>query len=271
MVAARITTDAETVTMLTPQQLDTAIEFLIRLKSQLRLIAVSYGDLVDAMARGDVALIFSGWEALKSFAAAKGKVIEYTHPKEGTTAFFDSYCFPKNAPNREVDHALANKIIDVPAQLKIGNEDQQGIVNLEAIDQLEAAAPRGVSLRQHGELCRKSDLPWPSTGRSTGGFHLVQRLEEGVSALQECLNPGPWLPLRARTAIEPRASDVTRRYKDVSSPSQTRIAGYAGSNLHRPTAAGAQPPDCAWFPATSQLDSEPPCGVGKVLKTRRTG
>ena len=140
MVAARITTDAETVTMLTPQQLDTAIDFLIRLKPQLRLIAVSYGDLVDAMARGDVALIFSGWEALKSFAAAKGKVIEYTHPKEGTTAFFDSYCFPKNAPNREIDHALANKIIDVPAQLKIGNEDQQGIVNLEAIGQLEPAA-----------------------------------------------------------------------------------------------------------------------------------
>jgi spermidine/putrescine-binding protein len=140
MVAARITTDAKDVTMLTPDQLETAISFLIKLKPQLRLIAVSYGDLADAMARGDIALIFSGWEALKSFAAAKGKVIEYTHPKEGTTAFFDSYCFPTNAPNRAIDHALANKIIDVPAQLEIGNDFLQGAMNLEAIDQLNPEA-----------------------------------------------------------------------------------------------------------------------------------
>ena len=101
-----------------------------------RIVAVSWGDLADALSRGDVVVTFSGWETIKKFCADKGKLIEYTYPKEGTFAWLDNYCVAKNAPNREVDHKLANKIIDVAAQLKIGDEFLQGIVNKDAIAKL---------------------------------------------------------------------------------------------------------------------------------------
>lgn len=137
MLAALLATDAEIPTRLTMDQLKQAEEYLIRLKKeQVRVIAVSWGDLADALARGDVVITFSGWETIKKFCADKGKTIEYTYPDEGTFAWLDSYCIVKDAPNREVDHKLCNKVIDVPAQLLIGDEFLQGIVNRTAIAQL---------------------------------------------------------------------------------------------------------------------------------------
>lgn len=140
MLAAVIATDAESATMLTHEQLKTCVDFLLEVKAQSRLLAVSWGDLADAMARGEVVITFSGWETIKKFAADKGKAIEYTYPQEGTFAWLDNFCVAKDAPNREVAHALANLIIDVPAQKKIGTEDLQGIVNKQAIDALDPAA-----------------------------------------------------------------------------------------------------------------------------------
>ena len=141
MLAARIVTDAESATLLTHAQLAEAVDYVIRLKEkQLRMIAVSWGELSDALSRGDVTITFGGWEAIKKFAADAGKVIEYTYPKEGTFAWLDNYCVAKDAPNWEVDHALCNQIISVPAQVKIGTEDVQGIVNTKAIEALDDAS-----------------------------------------------------------------------------------------------------------------------------------
>jgi spermidine/putrescine-binding protein len=141
MLAAVIATDAPIATQLTPEQLKQAIDFLIELKTaQARLLAVSWGELADALARGDVVITYSGWETIKKFAADKGKAIEYTYPQEGTFAWLDNFCIAKSAPNSDIDHALCNKIIDVPAQLKMGNESLQGIVNEEAIAQLDPDA-----------------------------------------------------------------------------------------------------------------------------------
>ncbi len=141
MLAARIVTDADSATLLTHAQLAEAVDYVIRLKEkQLRMIAVSWGELSDALSRGDVTITFGGWEAIKKFAADAGKVIEYTYPKEGTFAWLDNYCIARDAPNWEIDHALCNQIISVPAQVKIGTEDVQGIVNSKAIEALDDAS-----------------------------------------------------------------------------------------------------------------------------------
>ena len=138
MLAARIVTDAESATFLTHAQLKEAVDYVIRLKEKhLRMIAVSWGELSDALVRGDVSITFGGWEAMKKFAADAGSVIEYTYPKEGTFAWLDNFCVAKDAPNWEIDHALCNQIIGVPAQVKIGTEFVQGIVNTEAIAALD--------------------------------------------------------------------------------------------------------------------------------------
>ena len=138
MLAARIVTDAESATLITHEQLRESVDYMIRLKEkQLRMVAVSWGELSDALSRGDVIVTYGGWEAIKKFAADAGAVVEYTFPEEGTFAWLDSYCVAKDAPNWEVDHALCNQIISVDAQIKIGTEFVQGIVNSVAIEQLD--------------------------------------------------------------------------------------------------------------------------------------
>ena len=70
------------------------------MKKQSRIIAASYGDMADAMARGEIVITFNGWEVMVNMAEKKGKKIAYTYPKEGTFGWCDSYCIVKDAPNR---------------------------------------------------------------------------------------------------------------------------------------------------------------------------
>jgi spermidine/putrescine-binding protein len=138
MLAAILATDAEVPTMLTADQLDQATEFLIKLKKDaVRQLAVSWGELANALARSEVVITFSGGEFLKKFAADAGKQIEFTYPKEGTFAWLDSYCIAKGAPNIEAAHKCANQALDVDGQVAFGEKTFQAIVVREAIDQLQ--------------------------------------------------------------------------------------------------------------------------------------
>ncbi len=133
---AALALGAKPPTKLTREQLDKAIDFLIAMKAQSRLFAASWGELADALARGDVAVTFSGWEAMTKFAADKGKKVSVAYPVEGTHGWLDTYCVAKNAPQREVAHKLANQILSVGAQLEVGDELLQGIVNEDALAKL---------------------------------------------------------------------------------------------------------------------------------------
>jgi spermidine/putrescine transport system substrate-binding protein len=137
MLGARIATDAKLPTLLTPEQLDKVIELLIAMKKQSRAVTVSWGDLADALARGDVSVTYNGWETVQKFAADKGKKIAYTYPKEGTYAWLDNYCIAKDAPNIDAAYELANRCIDVAPQVRLAENAIQAIVNIEAINQLK--------------------------------------------------------------------------------------------------------------------------------------
>jgi spermidine/putrescine transport system substrate-binding protein len=138
MLAAILATDAEGPTMLTADQLNQATEFLIKLKKeQVRQLAVSWGELANALARNEVVITFSGGEFLKKFAADAGKQIEFTYPKEGTFAWLDSYCFAKGAPNLEAAHKCANQILDVDGQVAFGEKTFQAIVVPAAVEKLQ--------------------------------------------------------------------------------------------------------------------------------------
>jgi spermidine/putrescine transport system substrate-binding protein len=136
LLAAKVVTDAEVPTRLTHDQLAAAVDFLIQVKGQCRVVAGSYGDMADAMARGEAIITFNGWEVMVKMAADKGKTIAYTYPQEGTFGWCDCYCIVKDAPNSDVAHALANEAISVPVQIKAGTNELLGIVNTEAVKQL---------------------------------------------------------------------------------------------------------------------------------------
>ena len=138
MLAAVLATVAEEATLLTPEQLKAAVDYLIALKKdQVRVVSVSWGEMADALSRGDIVITFSGWETIKKFCADAGKTVEYVYPQEGTFAWLDNYCIAKDAPNREADHALANHIIGTAAQKMIGDDLIQGIVNAKAVEALK--------------------------------------------------------------------------------------------------------------------------------------
>jgi spermidine/putrescine transport system substrate-binding protein len=140
MLAAILGTDAEVPTMLTADQLEQATQFLIKIKKDAaRQLAVSWGELANALARSEVVITFSGGEFLKKFAADAGKTIEFTYPKEGTFAWLDSYCLAKGAPNREAAHKCANQALDVDGQVAFGEKTFQAIVIPEAIEKLQPA------------------------------------------------------------------------------------------------------------------------------------
>jgi spermidine/putrescine-binding protein len=100
-LAARVVTDAKIPTRLTAAQLKAAVDFLIKVKGQTRVLATSYGDMADALARGEAVIT--------------------------------------NAPNRDLAHALANEALSAPVQVKAGNDELLGILNTDAIKQLPEA------------------------------------------------------------------------------------------------------------------------------------
>ncbi len=139
-LAARVVTDAKVPTRLTHQQLKDAVDFLIKVKGQTRVLATSYGDMADALARGEAVITFNGWEVVVKKAADKGKKVAYTYPKEGTFGWMDCYCIVRDAPNSDVAHALANEALSEPVQLKAGEGELLGILNTDAIKKLPAEA-----------------------------------------------------------------------------------------------------------------------------------
>ena len=84
------------------------------MKKQSRVVTASWGDLSDAIARGDVAITFNGWETMQKFCADKGKMVEiHLSAWKRTYAWLDNYCIAKDAPNLDAAYELCNRVIDV--------------------------------------------------------------------------------------------------------------------------------------------------------------
>ncbi len=137
MMLAAIINGAKMPTQLSAGELEKAIDLLIAIKKQSRAVTVSWGDMADALSRGDAVITFSGWETIKKFCADKGKKVEYTFPKEGTFAWLDSYCIAKDAPNLDAAYDLANRAIDVDPQVRLAENAIQAIVNTDAVSKLK--------------------------------------------------------------------------------------------------------------------------------------
>ncbi len=137
LIGALVATGTETPQNLTAEQLEKTIDFLIEVKKQSRVVAASWGDLADAISRGDVAVTFNGWETMVKFCGDKGKVVKYIYPKERTNAWLDNYCIAKDAPNLDAAYELCNRVIDIAGQKRLAENAIQAIVNTDAIAALD--------------------------------------------------------------------------------------------------------------------------------------
>lgn len=119
---------------ITKKQLDAVIALLTKIKKQqARAFASGWGDMADIMSRGDGWISTGGWEAITSFAAAKGADIRFTHPKEGDFAWTDSWCIPRDAPNADTAYQWIDWMISPRAQAIVARNLSSGAVNKNAI------------------------------------------------------------------------------------------------------------------------------------------
>jgi spermidine/putrescine-binding protein len=124
-------------TLLTREELAKVIDTLIELKkNQARAFFASYGDMADAFARNEVTASAIGWEAVAVWAKAKGKVIKYSIPKEGTGMFMDCLCIPKDAPHPDLTYKMINHIVSPEPQKIFATEQSAGITNLKTLPML---------------------------------------------------------------------------------------------------------------------------------------
>lgn len=133
-VWGQIVTGANPPTLMTPAQLTEVVDFLIRMKKEhARVVASSFGEMADILARGDAVISSLGWEPVVGWAQAKGAQVAMTIPKEGTSGFIDLYAVCTDAPNRDLSHLLIDHALSIEPQTMLAVDFGQGIANLDAI------------------------------------------------------------------------------------------------------------------------------------------
>ena len=121
-------------TVITKAEMVKVIDLLTELKTkQARAFFATYGDMADAFARNEVTASAIGWEAVAVWAQQKGKTIAYTIPKEGTGAFMDCLCIPKDCPNLDLTYKMIDHIVSAEPQKTFAVEQSAGITNLDAV------------------------------------------------------------------------------------------------------------------------------------------
>jgi spermidine/putrescine transport system substrate-binding protein len=97
---------------LTQAQLDKVVTAMRRIRQNSRVIAASLGDLSDILAKGDVAITTQSNEVVAMNVRAKGKPAKWYSGKEGSWAWCDQFCIPKDAPNPTGAYAYMDSILN---------------------------------------------------------------------------------------------------------------------------------------------------------------
>ena len=130
-------TGVDQASMITPTQLKETVDFMIKVKKEhARFHAMSYGEALDALVRGEVAIAGQGWEPMVTWAAEKGVTLDYVYPKEKSYGWMDVIVIAKDAPHLDETYALINHALGVEAQTEVGNTLILGAVNEQAYPNL---------------------------------------------------------------------------------------------------------------------------------------
>lgn len=119
-------------TRMTREQLDKTVEAMVALKANSRSVPSSLGEISDMFGRGEIDMAM-GWEPMIKWVEGTGVKLKIASPVEGTFAYFDTVNIAKDAPNRELDHALINWGLSAETQKGFAEANILGIVNTEAM------------------------------------------------------------------------------------------------------------------------------------------
>lgn len=119
-------------TRMTREQLDRTVEIMVALKANARAIPSSMGEISDMFGRGEIDMAM-GWEPMVKWVEGTGVELAIARPTEGTFAYFDTVNIARDAPNRELDHALIDWGLSARTQKTFAEANVLGIVNAEAM------------------------------------------------------------------------------------------------------------------------------------------
>lgn len=132
-----LVTERKTPTRVTKDELDEAVELLIKFKHQVLTFA-DYGEVARILGANEAILAVAS-EAIALWAGPDAPPFKWNMPKEGGLSFVDVWAMIKDCPHRELNHQILNHILSPEAQAFQQMEaTQQGVVVGDAVPLLSA-------------------------------------------------------------------------------------------------------------------------------------
>lgn len=113
--------------LLTQAQLDKVRDAWIQIKKNVVAMTGTFGDQTDLLVRGEASIALNSWQALVSFAKAKGVTLAYASPADdGTYYWSDSYFITAQAPNPATAYAFIDYMTSPTSNAKMAVALQSG-------------------------------------------------------------------------------------------------------------------------------------------------
>jgi len=132
----RIATDAPEPNLMTHEQLQQTVDFIIDMKkNNMRTLAASYGEMVDMLAREEVWLC-QGGEAVMAWVGETPE-LAIAYPEEGCMTFVEGWSISAGSKNPDAVYKLLDQSISVPGQLAGAAFNGMPVTNGKAIPLLD--------------------------------------------------------------------------------------------------------------------------------------
>jgi spermidine/putrescine transport system substrate-binding protein len=157
-------TGTKTPTLLTRDELDATIDWLIKFKKEHALtITSAYGDLAALYASGEV-IIAPAWTPTAIWAGPDAPKLDWVAPKEGMLVFSDVFSMFKDAPNMDLNYKILNHSLSPEVQANTANLIMTAVTVADAVPLLDEV-PRNLyrydSIAEWFELSGGPFPGWP--------------------------------------------------------------------------------------------------------------
>lgn len=126
---------------LTQHQLNKVRDAWIELKKNVVSMTVAFGDQTDLLVRGEASIALNSWQAVVSFAKAKGVTLTYGTPaRDGTYYWSDSYFIASQSPNPDTAYAYIEYMTSPQANAQVADSLQSGATIEKAVALLPSSS-----------------------------------------------------------------------------------------------------------------------------------
>ena len=162
MVIAGRTLGIESTPLYNRQEFDEVMNFMRKMRDQVPAVGMSFGDVAELMASGDIWCTYNGWEPVSAWANDRGANAANVEPKEGGIGWVEAFAIPEISDNKATALAFINKVLEPEVQAAIGSNIQVAVVNMDAVPLMDE---KSASLYDYGDLdnalARSPLTPWP--------------------------------------------------------------------------------------------------------------